>query len=261
MGTTKSLRGVAAKSVAAAALIALGVCSMAWSEDEKHSEGQPASAIKNVNQLSKKEQRDGWKLLFDGKTTAGWRNFKKPDVSAGWQVVEGALCRMDKTAGDIVTAEEYDNFELQLDFKVPAHANSGLMYRVSEDKPTTWWTGPEIQILDNTDPKADPQRAGWLYELYQSPLDEKTGKPLDTTKPLGEWNRIKLICKGPHVEQWLNGKKYSEYEIGSDDWNKRLAASKFSKMDGFGKNAKGHIALQGDHGNVCFTNIKLRPLK
>ena len=225
-----------------------------------HPEGQPVSAIKNANHLSRREQAAGWKLLFDGKTTTGWRNFKKSDISSGWQVIDGALCRMDKTAGDIVTADEYDNFELQLDFKVPHHANSGILYRVSEDHPTTWWTGPEFQILDNTDPNGDPQRCGWCYGLYQSPQDPKTGKPVDSTKPVGEWNHIRLVCNGPHIEHWVNGVKYCEYEIGSSDWNQRVSASKFGKMDGFAKNTKGHIALQGDHGNVCFTNIKIRPL-
>lgn len=246
------------------ACLLVGAASVARGADtagEKHGgEGQPASAIKNVNRLSRREKAAGWKLLFDGKTTNGWRNFKKTDISSGWQVVDGALCRMGNDAGDIVTVDEYDNFELQLHYKVPAHANSGLMYRVSEDKATTWWTGPEIQILDNTDPNGDPQRAGWLYALYQSPLDRKTGKPVDATKPVGHWNHIRLVCNGPKVEQYLNGVKYAEYEIGSPEWNQRLAASKFSKMDGFGRNARGRIALQGDHGNVCFTNIKVRPL-
>lgn len=252
------------RRVFVAACFLLGAGSIAWGQGtpgEKHEpEGQPASAIKSVNRLSRREKAAGWKLLFDGQTTTGWRNFKKPDVSRGWQVVDGALCRMDSTAGDIVTVDEFDNFELQLDYKVPHHANSGLMYRVSEDRPTTWWTGPEIQIRDNTDPSGDPQRSGWLYALYQSPPDPKTGKPVDATKPVGEWNRIRLVCNGPHVEQWLNGVKYTDYEIGSADWNQRLAASKFAKMEGFGKNTRGHIALQGDHGNVCFTNIKIRSL-
>jgi hypothetical protein len=248
--------------VIASACLLLAAGTMVRGEDGKPgTEGQPASVIPNVNQLTQKEKDAGWKLLFDGKTTTGWRNFKKTDISSGWQIVDGSLCRAGNNAGDIVTAEEYDNFELQIDFKVPAHANSGIMFRVSEDKATTWWTGPEIQILDNTDPKGDSQRSGWLYGLYQSPTDPKTGKPVDATKPLGEWNRLRLVCNGPKVEQWLNGVKYAEYEIGSEDWNKRLAASKFSRMDGFGKNPRGRIALQGDHGNVCFTNIKLRPLK
>lgn len=255
--------GRIAGAVFAATVLAVGATTMARGEDTpgaKHDAGQPASAIKNVNRLSKKEQRAGWKLLFDGKTTNGWRNFRKQDISSEWKVVDGALCRMGKNAGDIVTVDQYDNFELQLDYKVPAHANSGIMFRVSEDKGAPWATGPEIQILDNTDPNGDPQRAGWLYALYQSPMDKKTGKPVDATKPVGHWNRVRLVCNGPKVEQYLNGVKYAEYEIGSQDWNTRLAASKFSKMEGFGKNTRGHIALQGDHGDVCFTNIKIRPL-
>jgi hypothetical protein len=253
---------IVSRVVTVACLVA-GAASMAWAQGAPEGaagEGQPASAIHNVNRLSRREKRHGWKLLFDGRSTAGWRNFKKPEISSGWQVVDGALCRMDNTAGDIVSADEYGNFELELDYKVPHHANSGLMYRVSEDKPTTWWTGPEVQILDNTDPNGDPQRSGWLYALYQSPIDPQTGKPVDATKPVGEWNHVRLVCDGPHVEQWLNGVKYAEYEIGSADWNQRLAASKFARMDGFGRNRTGHVALQGDHGNVCFTNIKIRPL-
>lgn len=245
----------------AAACLVVSAGTMARGADSPSGEqGQPASAIKNVNKLTRRERRNGWKLLFDGRTTSGWRNFKKTDISRGWQVIDGALCRVDASAGDIVTLDQYDNFELQLHFKVPAHANSGVMFRVSEDKGAPWATGPEIQILDNTDPNGDPQRAGWLYGLYQSPTDPKTGKPVDATKPIGEWNHLRLICDGPRVKQYLNGVKYAEYEIGSEDWNRRVAASKFGKMEGFGKNTKGYIALQGDHGNVCFTNIKIRPL-
>jgi hypothetical protein len=228
--------------------------------DEPKAEGQPASVLPNLNKLTDEEKAEGWKLLFDGQTTTGWRNFKKDTISKGWQVVEGALCRMDKSAGDIVTVDEYDNFILEVDYKVPAHANSGIMYRVSEDQGATWATGPEVQILDNTDPRGDPQKSGWCYALYKPPIDPKTEKPLDATKPVGEWNHIKLVCNGPHVEHWMNGVKYCEYDIGSDDWNERVAKSKFGKMPKFAKNTKGHLALQGDHGNVCFANIKLRPL-
>jgi hypothetical protein len=228
--------------------------------DEPKVEGQPASVLPNVNQLSDTEKASGWKLLFDGQTTTGWRNFKKDAISKGWQVIDGALCRVDNSAGDIVTVDEYDNFILDLDYKVPAHANSGVMYRVSEDQGATWATGPECQILDNTDPRGDPQKSGWCYALYKPPIDPKTDKPLDATRPVGEWNHLRLICIGPYIEHWMNGVKYCEYEIGSEDWNARLAKSKFARMPKFAKNTTGHIALQGDHGNVCFANIKLRPL-
>ena len=96
--------------------------------------GLPASVLPNLNRLTDAEKAAGWKLLFDGKTTTGWRNFRKPDISAGWQVIDGSLCRVDKTAGDIITTGQYDNFVLELDYKVPPHANSGIMYRVSEDQ-------------------------------------------------------------------------------------------------------------------------------
>ncbi len=230
------------------------------SAQEHAAGGKPASALPHVNQLSRRERAAGWKLLFDGKTTNGWRNFKKQDISKGWQVIDGALCRMDSSAGDIVTTDEYDNFELQLDYKVPPHANSGILYRVSEDRPTTWWTGPEFQILDNTDPNGDSEKSGWAYALYKPADDPKTGKPLDATKPVNEWNHIRLVVNGPHVEHWMNGVKYVTYEIGSEDWNQRVKASKFGQMEGFARNSRGHIALQGDHGNVCFANIKIRPL-
>lgn len=224
-------------------------------------EGQPVSVLPHANQLTDAEKAEGWQLLFDGKSTKGWRNFKKQTVSSGWQVIDGALCRVDKTAGDIITDGEYDNFILELDYKVPPHANSGLMWRVSEDENRTWSTGIEFQLLDNTDPRGDSQKSGWAYDLYRPALDPKTGKPVDATKPIGEWNHVKVVCKGPHVEHWMNGVKYLEYEIGSDDWNQRVAKSKFRKMPKFGKMKTGHIAIQGDHGNICFANIKVLPLK
>ena len=223
-------------------------------------DGEPASVLPNLNKLSDAEKVAGWKLLFDGQGTTGWRNFKKQTISPGWQVIDGSLCRVDKTAGDIITTEQYDNFVLELDYKVPPHANSGIMYRVSEDEARAPFSGVEFQILDNTDPKGDSQKSGWAYALYHPPIDPKTGKPVDATKPIGVWNHIKLVCDGPHVEHWMNGVKYCQYEIGSADWSQRVAKSKFAKWPQFAKNKKGHIALQGDHGNVSYANNKLLPL-
>jgi hypothetical protein len=223
-------------------------------------EGQPASVLPNLNTLTDAEKAAGWVLLFDGKTLNGWRNFRKEGVSGGWSVIDGALCRVDKSADDIITAGKFDNFELELDYKVPPHANSGLMYRVSEDEDRPWKTGVEVQLLDNTYPKGDAQKSGWAYDLYRPAVDPNTGKPIDATKPVGEWNHVKLVCNGPHIEHWMNGVKYVEYDLGSDDWNQKLAKSKFAKMPKFAKNTTGHISIQGDHGNICFANIKLRPL-
>jgi hypothetical protein len=229
-------------------------------EGQPGHEGQPASVLPNLNKLTDAEKADGWKLLFNGENTDGWRNYKKEDVSKGWQVIDGALCRVANRAGDLLTKEQYESFILELDYKVPPNANSGIMFRVSEDSPTPWMSGIEFQLLDNANPKGDPQKSGWAYQLYKPEEDPKTGKPLDATKPAGEWNHIKLVVDGNHVEHWMNGTKYFEYELGSDDFNERLAKSKFKRFPHFAKNKTGFIALQGDHGNVCFANIKIKPL-
>ncbi len=221
---------------------------------------QPASVLPNLNKLTDQEKADGWQLLFDGQTSHGWRNFRKKTLSAGWKVVDGALCRVNNSAGDIVYDKPFENFVLELDYKVPAHANSGIMSRCSEDQHTTWATGIEFQLLDNTDPYADSEKAGWAYALYKPADDPKTGKPLDTTQPIGHWNHVKIVYDGPHVEHWMNGVKYCEFEIGSADFQQRVQNSKFHVMPRFAKNKSGLIALQGDHGNVSFANIKIRPL-
>lgn len=204
-----------------------------------------------VNTLSDAEKAAGWKLLFDGTTTMGWKNFKKETVGPGWKVEDGTLVRKEGGAGDILTVEQYDSFELVLEYNISKGGNSGLMYHVTEAEKTPWMTGPEIQIQDNKDGH-DPQKAGWLYQLYNS---EK-----DATKPAGEWNQLRILITPEKCQHFMNGEKYCEYVKGSDDWNERVAKSKFAKMPEFGKPTKGHICLQ-DHGNlVAFRNVKIRPI-
>lgn len=204
-----------------------------------------------VNTLTDAEKAAGWKLLFNGKTTEGWRNFKKETIGSGWKVEEGTLVRKEGGAGDILTVEQYDSFELVLEYNISKGGNSGLMFHVTESEKTPWMTGPEIQIQDNKDGH-DPQKAGWLYQLYSS---EK-----DATKPPGEWNQLRILITPEKCQQFMNGEKYCEYVKGSDDWNERVAKSKFAKMLQFGKPTKGHICLQ-DHGNlVAFRNVKIRPI-
>jgi hypothetical protein len=221
---------------------------------------EPASTLPNLNKLTDEEKADGWKLLFDGTTAEGWRNFRKKEISDGWKVIDGALTRVNKTAGDIVYEKPFENFILELDYKVPEHANSGIMLRCSEDQRTAWATGIEFQLLDNTDPHGDSEKSGWAYALYHPADDPKTGKPLDATKPIGHWNHVKIVYNGPHVEHWMNGVKYCEFEIGSDEFNERVKNCKFKSMPKFAKNKAGLIALQGDHGNVSFANIKIKEL-
>ncbi len=205
----------------------------------------------NPNTLTDAEKSAGWRLLFDGKSTKGWRNFKKDEVNPGWKVVDGTIARVAGGAGDIMTDEEFDAFELSLEYRIASGGNSGLMYHVTEKERTPWMSGPEVQILDN-EKGHDPQRAGWLYQLYQPTVD--------ATRPAGEWNQIRIVITPEKCEHYMNGVKYVEYVKGSDEWNQRVAKSKFGKMPNFGKATKGHLCLQ-DHGNqVAFRNIKLRDL-
>ena len=213
------------------------------------------------NTLTDAEKAAGWKLLFDGKTLDGWSNFKKKTIKPGWQVKDGLLVCVDPhNAGDIVTAEKFGAFELQIDFKMASGANSGIIYHVTEEGGAVWATGPEIQLEDNANAK-DPQKCGWLYALYQPPIDPKTGKTLDTTKPAGEWNHIRVVISPDGCLHEMNSTKYVEYVMGSEDFNNRVKKSKFGAMPKFAKSGNGFIALQGDHGEVTFKNIKIRALE
>lgn len=218
------------------------------------------AAEAKLNTLTKKEKAAGWKLLFDGQTLNGWHNFKTTGVKPGWQIKDGTLACVDPhNAGDIVTEEKFDAFELSLEFNISVGGNSGIIYHVSDEGNAVWASGPEFQLQDNVAGK-DAQLCGWLYQLYQPPIDSKTGKPLDATKPAGQWNKVTLLISPKKCEHIINGVKYFEYVIGSDDFNARLAKSKFSKMPLFAKSSTGRLALQGDHGQVAFRNIKIRPL-
>ena len=210
------------------------------------------------NSLTKAEKAAGWKLLFDGQTLAGWHNFKHDGVRPGWLVKDGALvCADPHNAGDIVTTEKFAAFELELDYNISEGGNSGIIFHVTDEGGAVWATGPEFQLEDNAK-AADPQRCGWLYALYQPPVDPKTGQILDATKPAGQWNHVRLLITPEKCVHEINGVKYFEYVIGSPDFNARVARSKFGQMPLFAKSPTGYLALQGDHGSVSFRNIKIR---
>jgi Domain of Unknown Function (DUF1080) len=270
------------KRVLLATVLALGVTAVAYSAAEK---SEPAaksdttakaesatktdatpkatstsSADATANTLTDAEKKDGWKLLFDGKTLDGWHNFKSTTVKSGWQVKDGALVCVDpKNAGDICTKDQFDWFELQLDYNITHAGNSGIMYHVTDKGNAVWMTGPEFQLEDN-EAAADKVRCGWLYGLYEPPTDPKTGKTLDATKPVGEWNHVLLLISKEKCEHEINGVKYFEYVLHSPDFNARVAKSKFASMPDFCKADLGYIALQGDHGSVSFRNIKIKPI-
>jgi len=213
-----------------------------------------------INTLTADEKAAGWQLLFDGQDFQGWHNFKAVGVKAGWQVKDGALVCVDPhNAGDIVTSNKFDWFELQLDYNISEAGNSGIMFHVTDQGGAAWATGPEFQLEDNQK-AADQIRCGWLYALYEPPIDPKTGKHLDATKPVGQWNHVRLIVSPDRCVHEINGVKYFEYVLGSDDFKSRVAKSKFNDMPLFAKSDIGYLALQGDHGMVSFRNIKILPL-
>lgn len=209
------------------------------------------------NVLSKKEISQGWKLLFDGKTTQGWRNFKSKTINEQWKVQDGTLVLIEKSGGDIVSENKYASFELNLEWKISDCGNSGIFYHVSEDSvyEAAYTTGPEMQILDDKchpDNKILSHRAGSLYDMI---TPNKA-----TVKKAGEWNKVRLIINGNDVKYYLNGALIVQYTIFTPEWDAMVAKSKFNGWNGFGIYKSGHIALQ-DHGDkVSFRNIKIKEL-
>jgi hypothetical protein len=207
-----------------------------------------------TNTLTPAEKAEGWKLLFDGTSLNGWRAFKSETPPAGWKAVKGELVR-EGSGGDLMTVDQFGDFELRLEWKVTKNGNSGIMFRVTDQANLTYETGPEFQILDNGGHKdgANPlTSAGSNYAMH-APVR-------DVTRPVGEWNDVRLIVRGAHVEHWMNGVKLLEYELWSDDWDKRMKASKFAKMPHYGRAKRGHLVLQ-DHGDlVWYRNVKIKTL-
>jgi hypothetical protein len=158
-------------------------------------------------------------------------------------------------AGDLITDDEFGDFELALEWKVSEGGNSGIMYRVVDAHEATYQSGPEMQVLDDArhpDGRSRLTAAGAAYGLYPAPAG--------VVKPAGEWNQVRIVVKGGHVEHWLNGRKVVEYELWSPDWKARVANSKFAQWPSYGLAKKGHIALQ-DHGDrVAYRNIRVRAL-
>jgi type 1 glutamine amidotransferase len=210
------------------------------------------------NTLTDAEKAAGWTLLFDGTATKGLKGYKQDKMpDKGWAVTDGTLRHAaGGGGGDLSTTKEYGDFEFCCDWKATPGANSGIIYRVIESPEYTWQTGREMQILDNdkhADGKKPKTRAGTMYDLFATSAE--------VCRPAGEWNHACVVCKGTHLEHWLNGIKVVDVDTTSDEYKKALAASKFKDMTGFGTSLKGHICLQ-DHGDeVWFRDIKVRELK
>jgi hypothetical protein len=201
-----------------------------------------------------------WKILFDGKSTSDWRGFRRDTFPSKCWTVEGDSI---KTVGgcdkgdqvDIVTKDKYRNFELELEWRVAPGANSGIIYLISEDQDQTWKTGPEMQLLDDDkhpDGKKPTTSAGSLFDLI-APTDK-------TLRPVGEYNRSRLVIHSGHVEHWLNGKKILEYDLGSATLKELIAKSKFKSFPRFAQNSEGFVALQYHGDDVWFRNVRIRAL-
>lgn len=210
------------------------------------------------NTLSKKELKQGWELLFNGKTMDNWKTFNGGEVT-GWKVVDGVLYNSGSGSdhgGDIITKQQYQNFELYLEWKIAAESNSGIFIHVQEGVvDAIYQSGPEYQLLsDNnwtTKLHAD-QYSGANYAM-QAPENAEV-------VPLEEWNSTKIIVNGSHVEHWLNSKKVVEYELWSDDWKAQKEKGKWKDMPYYGMAKTGHIGLQDHGGLTMFRNIKIKEL-
>lgn len=240
-------------------VVFLSIFTSCTSGDNKSSQNKEEEQTAAADTTSKGE----WESLFDGKTLKGWHGYNKGEAPVtNWTIIDGALvclgAAVHDTGGDIITDKEYDNFELEWEWKVDSGSNSGVMYHVIEDKKykAPYQTGPEYQIIDDVNfpgKLEDWQQAGADYAMHVAGADKKL-------KPVGEWNQSRIIFNNGRVEHWLNGEKIVDFEAWTDDWNTKRTTGKWKDYPDYGKAKTGRIALQ-DHGNKAyFKNIRIKQL-
>ena len=209
------------------------------------------------NTLTPAEQKAGWVLLFNGKDTSGWRSYNHKSYNS-WEAVNGQLhCKTKdqnvQQRADLITLHQYDNFEIQFDWKVEKGANSGVMYHVLETSGSSYETGPEYQLID------EDGYAQKLEATQKSGADYAMHAPLSSAaRPTGEYNRSRIIVKDAHVEHWLNGKIVADFDLWTRQWQQLKENGKWKNAKDYGMAKKGYIALQDHGGGVWFKNIKLR---
>jgi len=209
--------------------------------------GAPVRTAANIAQASSQ-----WHSLA---TASSWRGYKSDAVPNGWAFADGMISKTRGTR-DIVSRDEFGNFELELEWKLANEGNAGIFYRGTEEYDHIYWSGPEYQLLDDANAPDGKNRltsAASAYGLY--------APPAGVVKPADEWNTTRIVANGAHVEHWLNGQKVVEYELWSPDWKAKVAASKFKDWPNYGLAKRGHIAIQGDHnGALAIRNIRIREL-
>ena len=206
--------------------------------------------------LTAAERSDGWRPLFDEQSLAGWRIYKGTAAPTGWMARDGMLMKTGPT-DDIITTEQFGDFELALEWRVERGGNAGIFYRATEEYEKVYWSATEYQLLDDANARDGRNRltsAGANYGLYPAPAG--------VVKAAGEWNETRIVARGPRVEHWLNGVKLLEYEYGSTDWEAKVKASKFAAWPNYGRARRGHIAIQGDHaGELALRRIRIREIR
>ncbi len=214
------------------------------------------------NTLSSKEKKEGWKLLFDGQTTNGWRGYNSAEMPAAWKAVDGTLMSSGEggdIGGDVITNEMYENFDLKLDWKLSPEGNSGILYHVVEapELKATYFSGPEYQLID------DLGFPGGVTPLNSTGADYAM-TPADTTQkvlnPIGSWNSSRIVFDHGKVTHYLNGKKIVEFTAWTEQWTEKVNKGKWKNYPAYGKARNGFIGLQ-DHGSeIWFKNIKIKQL-
>jgi hypothetical protein len=215
-----------------------------------------SSSASGATPLAEEQRADGWRPLFDGTSTSAWRGYHEQTFPAGWHIVDGVLTKTG-SVHDIITRDQFGNFELALDWKLSPGGNSGVFYRGTEEYEAIYWTAPEYQLLDDAghpDGKSRLTAAGSAFGLYPSPAG--------VVRPADQWNSTRIIVNGSNVQHWMNGQKLLEYDLGSPDWEAKVKASKFKDWPHYGLASRGHIGIQGDHdGTLSIRSVRIREIK
>lgn len=242
----------AARAAMTTGLIAVAACTPMGSNPPADN-GATTSVSTTVGDA---QRAAGWRALFDGSSTDAWRGYKSQAFPAGWKIQDGVLTKTGEVA-DIMTKDQFGNFQLAFDWKLSPGGNAGVFYRGTEEYDHIYWSAPEYQLLDDAghpDGKSRLTSAGADYGLYPSAAG--------IVKPADEWNSSMIVANGNSVQHWLNGQKLLEYEIRSPDWAAKVKASKFVAYPNYALAPKGYIAIQGDHdGTLSIRNVRIRELK
>jgi hypothetical protein len=198
----------------------------------------------------------GWQYMVRGDSAPLLTGWKQPGQLAGWTVHDGVLSK-GGPVDDLVSTQNYKDFDLRLEWKIGKEGNSGIFYRATHQYDEVYWSGPEYQLLDDQNAPDGKQRiteAGSVYAMYPGP-------PAGLVHPYGQWNKARVVVRGDHVTYWMNGRRIVDYDLRSPEWKKRVAGSKFSAYPGYGMAPEGLIGIQGNHpGAVAIRNMRIKVL-